>query len=147
MPARLALTGKAGWAVLGGGVALIAAIAGWGGLTYWQLQRAQDELAECAGDKRTLQNAAQGNATALDQCRLRLDAELESQRLDLAAQAEASRVLEQRIREMAERAAEQRIERARIYDTDECADWARGIVCPAIADSLRRAAGDRGANR
>lgn len=129
------LTTIAMWAL---GAFLAAALA-WGAWAQWKLGALHTQLGECGGAQQGLADSIDANEAALRQCRLRLSEA--HQGIEAARQAElaAQEYYEREIAHITESAEVERRARDEHYRQD-CAAWADEPVCPAVADSLRRAA-------
>lgn len=142
--AKLSLTGRAAWVAIGMVVAALA----WAGWTQWRIGNLHEQLGNCQGGVNAVADTATNNAEALADCQARLEEEVSERLLAEKAERQANRRLEQETELRRDLAERERAERREAYHAEDCADWARQLVCPDVADSLRRAArGAGGADR
>jgi len=137
--AGFTLTGRVAWVLIG----TLATAVAWAGWTQWRIGSLHEKLGSCQGGAQSVAKAAANNATAVEDCKQRLEREI-SDRLQ-AEQAErlANEQLETETairRDLAER---ERARRFEAYRDPACSEWAVDIVCNDAADSLRRAASPR----
>lgn len=100
---------------------------------------AQAKLGAAQQAEGTASAQAAGNKRAAVQLAQRLADEVNARALDQRAQARAQAEWERTMAAVRERAADERIERERLYvDDDECAAMRRCTVCGPIADQLRQ---------
>ena len=132
---RVIFSGAAAWVTLG---VLLAALS-WAGWSQWRINKLHERLGQAQAAIDTAVSAADNNRVQLHACAGRLDGLLDDLRLSEEAQQRATARLAaeaERRHVLARREADQR---SKSYDA-ECETWATDPVCPAVADSLRRAA-------
>ena len=137
MPAGLALTGGPAWALISASGLLVAGL----GLTGWQLLEAREALGKCQGDKTSHIETATTNREAVVAMRDRLTVCLADQAADARAQAAATETHAREISQILADFAREQTERERLDEIEQCAAWRAGVVCDALADRLRHAAG------
>lgn len=125
------------WAAIGALVLIV-------GIQYKTIQSKSEAVGKARADhKAAVQAAADNKATAMDLAE-RLRAEVERNKLDVAAQDAADKALEDRLAELNRTIRDERAARDEIYSTDQdCSDWRAAPVCPAISDRLRGTGSDR----
>lgn len=134
--AKLSLTGRAAWIAIG----IVAAALAWAGWTQWRIGNLHEQLGNCQGGVNAVADTATNNAEALADCQARLKKEVSQRLLAEKAERQANDRLERETELRRDLAERERATRREAYDDEDCADWARQLVCPDIADSLRRAA-------
>jgi hypothetical protein len=134
--AKLSLTGRAAWIAIG----IVVAALSWAGWTQWRIGNLHEQLGNCQGGTSAVADTATNNAEALADCQARLEEEVSQRLLAEEAERQANERLELETELRRDLAERERAARREAYDAEDCANWARQPVCPAVADSLRRAA-------
>src|SRR5690625_1556101 len=132
---RVIFSGAAAWVTLG---VLLAALS-WAGWSQWRINKLHERLGQAQAAIDTAVSAADNNRVQLHACAGRLDGLLDDLRLSDEAQQRATARL---AAETERRQALARLDTDRRSQTSDAAreTGASDPVCPAVADSLRRAA-------